>query len=266
MRQFLTKEKLQETVPSIFVDHPIQEVSDRYTFVSSEKVMDNFAKLGWYPTEARTCKSIKDPNNKIYEKHLVRFAHENEVAKNGEIIPEIVMFNSHNRSTAFKLTMGLFRFVCENGMVVADNMFINITQKHINIDFNYIEKVTYEAAEEFQLIGDKIEDYKQIELTPHERNEFALTARNYHWGTNSVVEPAKLLETKRSEDEGYSLWNSFNVIQENVMKGGIVYQGRNEEGKVRQRRTRGVTNVARDLKINVVLWTMMENFRIHKRF
>ncbi len=61
---------------------------------------------------------------------------------------------------------------------------------------------------------------------------------------------------RRVLDRGQDLWTTFNVVQENVIRGGI--RGRTEKGKMT--RTREVTGIDGDIKLNQVLWKMAEEF------
>jgi hypothetical protein len=44
--------------------------------------------------------------------------------------PELVLINSHDRSSAYQLHAGLFRFGCGDGMIVADATFEPISIRH----------------------------------------------------------------------------------------------------------------------------------------
>jgi Domain of unknown function (DUF932) len=68
---------------------------------------------------------VRTQTRQGFQKHLIRFARVenlNAWAKN-EVRPEIVLLNSHDKSSAYQLHCGLLRMVCLNGMVVADATF-----------------------------------------------------------------------------------------------------------------------------------------------
>ena len=48
----------------------------------------------------------------------------------GEYSPELVLVNSHDRSSAYQLHAGLFRFICGNGMIIADATFERVSIRH----------------------------------------------------------------------------------------------------------------------------------------
>ncbi|MFZ8887334.1 MAG: DUF932 domain-containing protein, partial [Steroidobacteraceae bacterium] len=51
-----------------------------------------------------------------------------------------------------------------------------------------------------------------------------------------------------------TLWNTYNVIQENLLKGG--QRGRATTG--RRMTTRPVTGIQQDVKLNRALWSLAE--------
>ena len=71
------------------------------------------------------------------------------------------------------------------------------------------------------------------------------------------------LETRRAEDQNDSLFTVMNVLQENVVKGGIEYKNERTD---RMRKVRRLTSLNKELELNVALWAMMENFRVNKSF
>jgi hypothetical protein len=53
------------------------------------------------------------------------------VARLGELTPEIVLLNSDDRSSGYQLHAGLFRFVCANGLMVADSLIASVRTHHM---------------------------------------------------------------------------------------------------------------------------------------
>jgi hypothetical protein len=64
------------------------------------------------------------------------------------------------------------------------------------------------------------------------------------------VLPDQLLSARRDADFGNSLWLTYNVVQENLVTGGL--QGRSASG--RTSRTRAIRAIREDIRINVGLW------------
>ncbi len=51
---------------------------------------------------------------------------------------------------------------------------------------------------------------------------------------------------------------SYNVIQENMIRGGLNGQRRNGEGRVRRSQTRAINGIDQNVTLNRALWTLAE--------
>ena len=76
-----------------------------------------------------------------------------------------------------------------------------------------------------------------------------------------AITPDRLLEAHRYQDNGKDLWTTFNVTQENVLKGGLRGVQLNPETGRRIRRvsTREVKGIDSDVRLNRALWTLGEH-------
>lgn len=260
----LTKEDILKTAPAVYAKQPKAEMSDRYVFVPTDKVLDNFAEAGWYPTKAFQSKTKKD--NVDERKHVIRLSNpefQPVMKEAGELTPEILLINSHNGTSGIRMEIGLFRMVCSNGLVVRDTQFAQITKRHAGTDKEEIFRILYEAGNKFPDIWNKVSDYKSINLTNRQRLDFAVKAIEFNWSENSIINPNDVLHTRRTEDESDDLFATFNIVQENIIKGGMSYINPKTQ---RPRHTRSIKNADRDIKVNMFLWGCMENFRVHGKF
>ena len=67
--EFLTKEQISKMAPSVFATKPSDEVSDKYTHIPTERVIDDMELLGWKPIEAKQVKARKK-STQGFQKHL----------------------------------------------------------------------------------------------------------------------------------------------------------------------------------------------------
>ncbi|MGP2417322.1 DUF932 domain-containing protein, partial [Pantoea ananatis] len=70
------------------------------------------------------------------------------------------------------------------------------------------------------------------------------------------VTAENIIHPRRWHDKGTDLWTAFNIVQENLVKGGL--SGRTEKGK--RTTTRPVNGIDGDIKLNQALWKMAEEF------
>lgn len=262
--QTLTREDIKKSAPAVFATKPANKLSDRYVFIPTHTILDQFEQEGWVPVKANQARTKKDDSAE--RQHIVRLANPSYtpvMPEVGSITPQIILKNSHNGTSGIQLDIGLFRLVCSNGLVVCNTQFAQIKRRHMGIDREEVMKVIYEAGRELPDIWSKINDYRSINLTNSQRMDFAKQTIKMNWGENSVIEPEQLLVARRSADQGDDLFTTYNILQENIVKGGVMY---NNPRTGRLRRTRAIKDSQRDLMLNKNLWMLMEGFRTTKRF
>ena len=248
----MSMESIKLKAPAVFATSPVKEASDRYYFISTKEIIDTLKTFGWQVTSAQQQGTHKhNAHRQNFKRHLLRFR--NPEIATGENIPEIVVMNSHDRSTRFKFYAGIFRTVCMNGLIIAETKVSGLNKKHIgHIDIvnEFIESTIEKTTETLS----KIREYKNTKLTQAERISIARQAIRIHWPHSSFITPEQVLEPRREEDKGTDLWTTFNVIQENIMKGGMSKQL--HDGRVHT--TREVKNVTEIVGFNIKLWKLFK--------
>lgn len=262
----LSNEQLERVAPAIFAETPWDEVSARYVFVPTSTVVEMLRREGFEPVRAMQSRT-RIEGKQGFTKHLLRFRHRDFLMDRsltpddlGTLIPEIVVTNSHDRGSAFKVDLGIFRLVCTNGMVVGDHLCPPVSIRHSGRPDDVID-----AA--FEVIGhapaalDAAREMRALTLAPGEQAAFATAARELRWPTDDAatarVEPESLLRPRRWDDKGNDLWAVLNRAQENILKGGVKVRG--ADGK--PRRATAVASVDGDRKLNKALWTLAEEMR-----
>lgn len=256
IRQPLTMDQLPK---SVFATKPADHMSDRYSFVPTVELVQNFQKLGWYPVKAQERKSKKDGE---YAKHMIRFAPANSKLEKGGLIPEIIVLNSHNGTSQLRVSLGIFRVVCSNGLVIADTSFADFFQKHINVNLEALKELILNVIEEFNKVYSKIEESKKVILNGKQQLAFAEKVVEMVWNEKADRYEAKeLIKTVRPEDNENDLFTVMNVIQEHIMKGGVAYKT-----KKGTKKSKAVKSVDRDLNINIMLWGLMNQYMQTNKF
>jgi len=250
----LTDNELLEHAPALFTEEPHYEVSDKYHFVSSIEVINEIKKHNWYPTSVQVA-SVKDESKEGYQRHLVRFRHFDDLLNPKENAVELLLFNSHDRSTAFSISAGIYRFVCANGLVIADSVFESYTIKHLgDRDNDVLMAINNITAFKPQLEA-KIHTLETITLSNAEKVSFAKSALPLRFDEHLEVDHNDLLVPHRIEDEHDDLYTVLNVIQENLLRGNI--SGTNKETG-RRFTSREITSIGKDVDVNRGLWSIAE--------
>jgi len=253
--QFLTKEEIREKASSVFTMKPSKEVSKHYTHIPTSQVIDDMALLGWGVVDA---KQVNARKGKGFQKHLVVFRN-NEVVINGAdgdtVFPQILLTNSHDGKNAFTFTAGLFRMVCENGLVISTQQFEDVKMRHMGYTFEDLQVNIREMVAKLPLTVESMNKMKQVEMEQEKALDFAKRALETRFDENQVkritIDLNELLKPTRVEDQGNDLWSVFNVVQEKLIEGDFTYLS---GGKTRK--ARRVKNFKQDQKINQDLFDL----------
>ena len=262
---YLTKDQVKEICPVAFETAPTNpNVTNKYLFVNTETIIDDLGKLGWKPVTAAMRKNRgKDT---IFSKHMVTFQNPDIMIKSkdgDDAFPRIILSNSHDGLQAFKFSVGIYRLVCSNGLVVADEEFSDFKIKHKGYTFEELRNVISQAVQDLPNKVEVLNKMKSKILTKEEREKLALDAMLVRAGIAPDSDKAKdfeydqetlvdILEPKRDADKGDDLWRTFNVIQEKITKGD--FHAALKGAKVRK--VRAIKSFEKDLEVNKQLFRL----------
>ena len=268
---FLSNDDLRRVCPMVLHTTPTNpEVSDRYVHANTMTVVEDLAKLGWFPVQAKQCRNKKNSSG-IRSFHMIAFQNPDvkitKTLDNGEKVvdtyPRIILTNSHDGFNSFKFMLGLFRLVCSNGLVVCDNQMVDMAIRHINYDFEELRKVVASAIERVPEIVNTMNEMRNVILTDEQKTALATEVVKLRKGIEDdkdfVVEAEvveDILTPVRGEDKGNDLWTIFNICQEKMIKGGFGL--RSTRNKLR--RQRGITSIKKDMEFNQRLWNTASQY------
>lgn len=255
--------------PYAFAEAPTNPaVSSKYTYANTETVINDMAKLGWYPVEAKQCRQKKGSKG-IRSFHIIAMESDDPRTRitdqfgNPEAKVRIIIQNSHDGFNSFRFMVGAYRFVCENGVVIADAQFADFSIRHINYSFDELRNIVARVMEGIPATVSSINKMNSIILTDAQKQEMATETLKIRRGlseedritvNNETIN--ELLTPIRQEDEGNSLWNVFNVLQEKMIKGTFFAPSKN--GK--NRKQRPITSIKKDLDYNQRLWNIASQY------
>lgn len=262
---YLSKDQIRTVAPLVFADAPTNpDVSSKYLFVNSETIIDDLAVLGWKPVSASQRKGRG--KSTIFSKHMISFQNPDIVIKGSDgddAFPRIIMTNSHDGMQAFKFSVGIYRLVCSNGLVVADEQFSDFKIKHKGYTFEELRGVVNAAVADLPSRVEVLNTMKNTILTPEQKSKLALDAMLIRAGIKPGSDKAlefnydgetieDILEPKRAADKGDDLWRVFNVIQEKITQGD--FHAALTGAKVRK--VRKIKSFEKDLEVNKKLFKL----------
>lgn len=252
----LTHDELFRTVPSIFSETKHDSRSDRYTYIPTITLLDNLRREGFQPFFA--CQTrVRDLSKRDHTKHMLRLRREGQIT--GNQVPEIILLNSHDGSSSYQMLPGLFRAVCQNGLICGET-FGEVRVPHKGDVIERVIEGAYEVLGIFDRVDEKREEMQRLMLPQPAQQALAKAALTYRFGDeHQPVSESQILSPRRWQDESPDLWTTYQRIQENLIKGGL--RGRNAQGRNQQ--TRAVRGIDGDVKLNRALWVMAETMLEH---
>lgn len=256
----LTNEQIQSFAPNAFCKQPTNpNVSTKYVFASTETVIEDMKKLGWNVVEA---KQPRKRSSTFRSYHMIAFQNENvkifKTDENGNKIvdcyPRIILTNSHDGFSSFKFMVGLYRLVCSNGLIIATKEFANYSIRHINYTFEELRELVNSVIAAIPTHIEIMNKMQNKILSNDEQRQLALAGLRFRKNDPELIVSTalldELLEPTRKEDEGGTLWNTFNILQEKLMNGGFLMEGKT--GKVRRART--IKAISKTVSFNQALF------------
>ena len=227
--EFLSLEEIKEIAPSVFTTNGSKDTSDKYTHIPTDRVIRDLELLGWKVADVKEVSARKDTTIG-YQKHLVVFRNDDVVitGEDGDTVyPQILLTNSHDGKNSFKFQAGLFRMICENGLVIADESFEDYSIRHMGYDFESLQSLIKEMVANLDVTVESMNKMKKIELDENQQLELAkklLEVRLEGTGnTYDSYQPTSINYSQRKEDNGTDLWSVFNRQQENIIEGNFSY-------------------------------------------
>jgi hypothetical protein len=232
------------------------KVTDKYMFLDSRKVIDDMADLGYQLADARFPKArTKDGHYGIHE---LDFRRPQDIAKNTHEAPRVLFFNSYDGSKKAQFLAGIIRFACSNGLVIGDSIE---QRKFVHLG-DYADEILAQIknmAAVHDEVFTRIDRFREIELDPGvylQMAEEAAALRFPDAELAPIINPNDLLQVRRVEDRSPDLFTRFNVIQENILKGGVPTI--NQKGQ--SRLSSPVGNIEKSTSLNRQLWDLMERY------
>jgi hypothetical protein len=241
---------LRQRVPAAFAEGAHESRSSTYTFIPTATVIDALGSAGFFPVEARQAVRAK---SLVHARHLIRFRRRFETVALRDAVPEILFLNSHDGTSAYHLRVGLYRAICTNGLVVSVGAFPTFRLAHRGGAVDHVVQAALEISERFGTLVSSVERMESRQLDHLEQLDFAAQALAIRFPESSgELQPSRLLVPRREEDLGNDLWRTLNVVQENILQGGILRR----TGSGRLSRTRPIRAIREDVRINSALWDL----------
>ena len=255
----LSDDQIRRVAPSIFADAPHESRSERYAYIPTAAVLTELRKEGFQPL--MVCQTrVRNEGRREHTKHMLRLRHANQI--NAREANEIILLNSHDGTSSYQLLGGMFRFVCNNGLVCGDTVG-DVRVPHKGDVAGHVIEGAYQVLGGFEQAQESRESMQAITLDAGESEVFARAALALKYDDPTKPAPiteSQILMPRRFDDRRPDLWSVFNRTQENLTKGGL--HGRAANG--RRQQTRPVQGIDSDIRLNRALWLLADGMRALK--
>lgn len=252
--QVFSDADIRRVAPSVFAEAPHGSRSDKYAYIPTSRVVEAMRQQGYVVTSAKQSKCRLADRSEFTKHQLVFQTAESKPLAVGDSVASISLVNSHDGSSAYKLLAGILRLACSNGLLVSESEFDSISVPHIGDVRDRVIEGSFRVISESAAAGERAAAWRSLELAPAERQAFARAALAVRFEDQDVapVTVDQALTVRRSDDRGTDLWSTFNVLQENLVRGGQRYRGANG----RRMSTRAVTGIDGSNTLNRSLWRL----------
>lgn len=258
----LSEDTMRALAPSIFATEAHSSRSERFRPIPTIEVLRGLQREGFSVVGAKQC-IVRHDDRRDFTKHMVRLRRldDEKQYRVGDTVFEILLKNANDGSAAYDLLAGAFKILCMNSLVCQTNDMESLRVRHSGDVEHKVIEGTYRVLDTAENVLKAPQDWPQITLDRDERQAFAQAAHEVRFADadGNVATPIKaeqLLIPRRQEDTAPNLWNVFNVVQENSIRGGLTGVGRDANNRPRRTTTRGVNGIDQDVKLNRALFTL----------
>lgn len=277
----LDDDQIRAVVPSAFALEAHESRSSRYVYVPTIEVLRALRQEGFVPTSAMQARS-RVPGKQDYTRHLLRLRRVDDLGITKPDTFEIIIVNAHDGTAAWEIMGGVYRLVCKNGQIVGEIKEQMKVYHKGNAESTVSDVIegTYRILDDSEEVMDNVAEMQNIELSRPEQvmfSQIVLDARlGKHDDNEDTTEqeeeeqPTKalalyhaedFLRIRRREDRARDVYTTLNVVQENIMRGGISRY----DTKGRRHSTREIHNIPETVKVNKMLWQFAQGVAAMKQ-
>ena len=147
--------------------------SNKYKLLTTQEVVQPFLEQG-YRIAQFSARKTKKIEKRDHAYHVLRLRH--DALKIGDDFIDILISNSYDGTSSFKINIGIFRLVCSNGLVLG-SAFFERRVKHIGEDFySNVRQAISDAVNQKDRVMALVTKLKSIQLNNAQLEEFKNSA------------------------------------------------------------------------------------------
>lgn len=236
-------ETVLQTIPSL-------DRSNRYSMVPTIDLIRHFEGNGFVVDKINVNRTYK-PEWQGHQKHMVRMLYPGMGNKEGT--PTINIYNASNGSSQVIIEPGFLVKVCSNGLITHMAQ-LSYAFRHTQGRIKEMYSLLDSMLSGFETMLSSIQKMQEKPLATYDQWKLAEYAIGLRWENKDIPFPvSQMLQGYHLEQEDNTVWNIFNRVQANVIRGFEYNQGR------KIRKARSVKSIEKDREINTQLWQYAES-------
>jgi hypothetical protein len=244
-------------------------VTKQFKVVDTAEVVSRFEAEG-YQVESVLKANVRNQDKNGFQKHLIRMSHPEITCKVNGLRPEIIYKNAYDGTTQNEIFMGIYRFICANGLESGTD-FERIKVKHVGDNvFGRVLDACLKMRQSFPELIDTVQRMQSRQLSQNEIVHLAQSMGEFLVSKRDNIVQADfsgLLRMRRSGDSSADLFTILNVIQENSLAGSYRYVSEvaqkdapDAPKRLTTRRGTRVKALDRTSQINTKIWDLASQF------
>jgi hypothetical protein len=280
----ISDEELMAFAPSIFKDVAHPSRSAKYTHIPTVDVHRALVAEGFLPyrvaqqkarPKTQTIEAIAEAKERTeFKKHMLLYRHP-DAAKDISVrrggFGEVGIVGSHDGGSSFMAFSAWLEAICFNGLYFGE-VGVSINIPHKGDVIGQVLEGAFRVMASLGPVADWRGQMRQIPVSLEARIEFAREALKLRWQEEAPIMVTQLLERHRIADETETLWGTYQVVEENLRRGGqfpyvtaekqAMEGQRMQNGRARHlRRTGAVNGIDGALKLERGLSDLAETWR-----
>lgn len=243
--QPLSNDEIYSLAPSVFAGDKAAHLTERYGQITTSQAIGVLADFGYYPVQAAQVGKTR------HAKHMLAFADivPAPLADMSNGRPELILYNSHDGTSALKLFAGFFRFICSNGIVAGEGFKSRMLHNTSTVR-NFETLITGTAARLDDLQG-HIDNMRSRTISKTDALEFIRHGATFRWKEERITDNTitDIFTPRRMGDDTTDAWSIYNRLQEGLIRGGVRVGPEN-------RKARAIGSIQQNLRINQELWDL----------
>lgn len=230
-------------IPAKHTTTAAPDLSPKYSVIQTTKVYELLSDYGFREDKYRQSRE-RNREREAFSKHVSILQREQDCDGHGGF--NLLLVNSHNGTSSLHLEAGYFRVLCENQLGHGD---VGIKVRHTGDVLAKLERAipqVLQQMDDFKALYFLLRDQTLSTEQGTELVKKALELRGLPFNHWNVMQFARL---RRNEGE-MSAWAQFNVVQENMVRGGHRVQFVDKSGQLELRKLRALTSADRLLNAN----------------